>query len=567
MNEDKYVTAEEAAALLGVSVATVKRRCRSGEIAAEKVGRGWLVVASGLPASRRTPPRARTSSNPARLVDFEASIRHLKGQDIRRDLWVPDVLRHEDDFANRESLVDQAAARVDRMTPPDPATQIPVPKSPIFLRNAVNLSLVDRLAYHAVVLACAPTLDSQIGSQAYAARFKGRARFVGSGTTAWRKWKADVQERARKLGGYVIETDITAFFDCVSHAILLREMEDVGVPQELVSSLREMLRVWAVAPNTGLPQGPDASRLLANFYMHQVDDVLTALPGVAYFRYMDDVRIVAAERHIAIAALRVLDTECKRRNLVLSTKKTALLTAQEAIDSLDDALLDSANYAYEDLTDGPKARAKLVEVFRAALKRDGSIDTKRMRFSLFRLRALRERSVLNLVLDRLESLVGMGWLVPSYILPWLSKRRVADAVASFLEDPERNTAEYLSCWLLAGFADEPRGITPRILRYARAVAYDPSAASFHRVIAMQVAAVGGTANDETRLKDIISREYHPEIVRGALVALRRIAKLDRATASRATRIPGMASTVEFLRQRHDLPSLLFGEQRVPLRLN
>lgn len=565
MNEDKFVTADEAAAILGVSVATVKRRCQSGEIAAEKVGRGWLVVASELPIPRRSSTKTRTLSNPSRLVDFEASLRHLKAQDIRRDLWVPDVLRHEDDFANRDSLVDQAAARVDRITAPDPAAQIPVPKSPIFLRNAVNLSIVDRLAYHAVVLACAPALDSQIGPQAYAARFKGGNRFLRSGTAAWREWKADVQERARELGGYVIETDITAFFDCVSHAILLREMEDVGVPNELVSSLRDMLRVWAVAPNTGLPQGPDASRLLANFYMRQVDDVLTALTGISYFRYMDDVRIVATERHMAIAALRTLDTECKRRNLVLSTKKTALLTAEEAIDSLEDALLDAANYAYEDLTDGPNARAQLAELFRAALRQDGTIDTKRMRFSLFRLRALRERSVLKLVLESLDSLVGMGWLVPAYILPWLSKRRVADAVATFLEDPERNTAEYLSAWLLAGFADEPRGITARILRYARTVAYDSSAASFHRVIAMQVSAAGGTTNDETRLKDIINREYHPEVVRGALVALKRINKLDRAIAARATRIAGMAPSVEFLSPRHDLPSLLFGEQRVPLR--
>ncbi|MDQ0727046.1 reverse transcriptase domain-containing protein [Microbacterium sp. W4I20] len=553
-----FLTVEEAARRLGVSSATVKRRARDGLIEAVKSGRNWIIREDALPAqaSRR---QQRVTGAASALVDFTAALRHIRNQDLNRDAWVPDVLRFADDLRDTSALTDAAAARVDETAPLDPAIRVPVPKSPIFLRNAVNLSLPDRLAYHAVVLAMAPTLDDLIGSEAYAARLDSGHRFIRTGGFA--RWKAGVRHRADEVGGYVVETDVTAFFDCINHTLLMREIRDAGVPQTLTNVLSHMLRTWAVAPSTGLPQGPDASRLLANFYMRAVDDVMSRIPDVSYYRYMDDVRIIAPTRHLAIRALHEFDDECKKRNLVLSTKKTELRTAADAIAALEDTALEDANYAFDTDDDSADVRKSLSKLFRDALKGDGTVNRTHARFSLYRLYKLREKAVLKKVLDNLETIAQLGWNVAAYIAPWVTTRRVADGVADYLDDPERNTGGYLASWLLAAFADEPSSATPRIVNYARRVAFDLSQASFQRAIAMQVAALGRTPSDVVKLQAIIDKEYDPEVVRAALVALRRIDRLDKATADRAKRLPGMQRTIDYLRSQDDLPSMLFGHLR------
>ena len=66
-------------------------------------------------------------------------------------MWVPDILRWEDDLAQRDAIFGLAAARLDREEPFDAPTNVPVPRSPFFLRNALNLTLTDRLVYQAAV--------------------------------------------------------------------------------------------------------------------------------------------------------------------------------------------------------------------------------------------------------------------------------------------------------------------------------------------------------------------------------------------------------------------------------
>ncbi len=556
---EKFLTVEEAAKRLGVSTATVKRRARDGSINAVKSGRNWVIYEDGLPVQPANLVR-RAAETASALVDLPTALQHLKNQDLGRDIWIPDVLRFADDLINPTVLRDEAAARIDNALLLAPATPIPVPKSPIFLRNAVNLALPDRLAYHAVVLAMAPTLDALIGEEAYAARLGTGHKFLKS-LRAFARWKSAVRAHAEAAGGYVIETDVTAFFDCINHTVLMREVRDAGVPAPLANTLSQMLKRWQVAPNTGLPQGPDASRLLANFYMRAIDDVMTRIPGIAYFRYMDDVRIIASTRHLAISALHEFDDECKKRNLVLSTKKTELKTAAEAIKASRDSDLNAVKYAFDTDETSTEVRKSLSALFRGALKSDGTVNATRARFSLYRLFKLREKRVLRDVLKNLETVAGLGWNVAAYIAPWITAPEVGDRLADYFEDPERNTGGYLSSWLLAAIADEPTSATPRIVDYARTKAFDSSTPSSQRAIAMQVAAIGRTPSDIAKLQAVIDREYDPEVVRGALVALRRIDKLDRSVTDRARRIAGMQGTVDYLRQSDDLPSMIFGELR------
>ncbi len=565
-SDDELLTVDEAAARLGVSVATVRRRCASGAVAARKVGKSWLIEGSALPAARpRTVRRRpRTASS---IVDFDRALAHLRSQDLRQDVWVPDVLRYEDDLAKPQALVAAAASKLDLDEPFDPAALVPVPKSPVFPRNAVDLSISDRLAYQAAVGACAPAIWSRRSSSAYAARPSGRqGYFLANGRDAWLEWKRDVVAAVGTDGPWMAETDITAFFDFIKHELLLPELSQLGIDHNLVAALREMLRTWSATPNTGLPQGPNASRLLADFYMAPIDVVMEALPGIKYFRFMDDIRLVGQSRGAVIAALQQLDAECRRRGLALSTKKTALHKGDAAVKSMEDVELDALQYAFDSGSEDEATwRRQLRDLFKASLNPDGGVDTRRARFSLGRLFRLRDRAVLQRVMDHLEVLAPLREIVPKYLYPWLRRPALQRQLTAFLNDPERNTSVFLSTWLMAVMTDLEPPLPEEWISYARAIAVDRGQPTFHRAVALNVLALSRHGRDLARIEDVVAREYDPEIVRAGVVALARVGRLTRPVESRARRVRGIENSIKYLRGKSDLPSLVFNSRRVPIR--
>ena len=65
------------------------------------------------------------------------------------------------------------------------------------------------------------------------------------------------------------------------------------MPTETIDRLEAFLSSWSNVPGQVLPQGSDASRILANSYMISVDEAMLQA-GYKYPRYLDDVRIAGA---------------------------------------------------------------------------------------------------------------------------------------------------------------------------------------------------------------------------------------------------------------------------------
>lgn len=560
--DPELLTVDEVADRLGLSVATIRRRCISGDIPARKVGKSWLIEAAGLPP-RPPPRRHRRPRTASAQVDLRLALAHLRSHDLKQDVWVPDILQFEDDLAQPDDLLASAAARLDLEEAFDPASYIPVPKSPIFPRNAVDLSLPDRLAYQAAVASCADEIEANRSKTVYSARKSSNPRyFLANGRDAWVQWRRDVASAVQgDEGPWMAETDITAFFDFVKHELLLPELQDIGLDHALLQALREMLRAWSVTPNTGLPQGPNASRALANFYMSPVDSALESIPGIRYFRFMDDIRIAAPSRRDAIAALQELDAECRRRGLALSTKKTVLLHGQRAIRRMEEPRLDALQYAFDSSTTNDKQLRKDLRGLFAESLGDEDVKVRHARFSLSRLLRLRDREVLTKVLDNLELLAPLREIAPRFLYPWLGRASVQKKLTQFLHDSERNTSVYLSTWILAGILEFRSALPDEWVEYARGVAMDRGQPPYHRTVALNVLTLGGHTRDYLRVEDVIRSEHDPEVIRGALVALARVGKLTKQTAGRARRIRGMEATIRHLQSAHDLPSPLLPGQR------
>jgi RNA-directed DNA polymerase len=138
-------------------------------------------------------------------------------------------------------------------------------------------------------------------------------------------------------GGWVLELDITAFFDNLDHT-RLRRILDQRVRDGV---LRRTIDKWLAAgvlegeewshPDAGTPQGGVVSPCLANIYLHEALDtwfekhVRPRLQGRGFMiRFADDAVMVFSEERDARRMMEVLPQRLARYGLTLNLGKTRL---------------------------------------------------------------------------------------------------------------------------------------------------------------------------------------------------------------------------------------------------
>lgn len=139
-------------------------------------------------------------------------------------------------------------------------------------------------------------------------------------------------------GGWVLEADISSFFDTLDHRTL-RSFLDQRVRDGVI---RKMIDKWLKAgvlegeqlrrATGGTPQGGVISPLLANIYLHEVLDrwfveqVQPRMRGPTHLiRYADDFVIVFANESDARRVMEVLPKRFERFGLALHPEKTRLI--------------------------------------------------------------------------------------------------------------------------------------------------------------------------------------------------------------------------------------------------
>jgi RNA-directed DNA polymerase len=159
-----------------------------------------------------------------------------------------------------------------------------------------------------------------------------------------------LREATMKMGGgWVVEVDISKFFDTLDHALLmatLRQRIRDGVLLRLVSKWLHAGVLEAgerSRPDAGTPQGGVISPLLANVYLHEVLDtwfvreVQPRLHGRATLvRYADDFVIVLSDERDARRVMDVLPKRFGKYGLTLHPEKTKLVAFRRPSSGDDD---------------------------------------------------------------------------------------------------------------------------------------------------------------------------------------------------------------------------------------
>jgi hypothetical protein len=204
-----------------------------------------------------------------------------------------------------ESGVASAPSVVSRARKPHQQTR-PVPV----------VGIPERIAYRALcdqVLSAKTRVDRS--PEAYQEFIAGPIRAAYKGKRFMRISDASTQ--------YVVESDITAFYEYVDHSRLLDELQlrtsTVKLPRHLIHLLTEVQ-----GRPFGLPQLLDPSDELSEVYARIVERELRRR-GINVWRYNDDFRLTADTYDKAQAHVEALAYEASAVGLVLNERKTRVI--------------------------------------------------------------------------------------------------------------------------------------------------------------------------------------------------------------------------------------------------
>ena len=180
-----------------------------------------------------------------------------------------------------------------------------------------------------------------------------------------------VDELLHKGFTWVVDADIQSYYDSIDHDRMLAEVEKKvadGKVLRLVEALLEqsvMEETSKWTPEEGIPQGSTIGPLMANIYLHPVDEVMVR-EGYEITRYADDQVILCRSQQEAEAALVLLRKEMTERGLTLHPEKTQL------VDMSQPGGFDFLGYHFERDKKWPrqKSLAKLRDNIRGITRRN-----------------------------------------------------------------------------------------------------------------------------------------------------------------------------------------------------
>lgn len=287
---------------------------------------------------------------------------HLARADVRQD-FAEDHLSTDTYGHFLKQNVDETLNRVTTGTyQARPLFRIEVPKGVLSFRPGSVIPIQDRVVISAIVLLMAPRIDQQLSDSVYSWRLKDpipkkgpifretditdlpflKKATVRSEVDPFEGWyrlwpEFDREARAvfqKKGFRYLATSDIAAYFENIQLPILRDQLLTFFNDEpELINLLCHFLESWSDKTadgrphHRGIPQGNFVSSFLGNLFLMPLDRVLSTIESsdeIAYFRYMDDVRIFTKSRGDARVAVLLMARKLRELHLNVQTAKTRI---------------------------------------------------------------------------------------------------------------------------------------------------------------------------------------------------------------------------------------------------
>jgi hypothetical protein len=169
-------------------------------------------------------------------------------------------------------------------------------------------------------------------------RNKSSIFFLEDWRHTYRLFKNKIESYYDQGYRWIAHFDLAAYYDTISHELLLQLISPRGGSQELVHFISRSLKCWTSistkdSRSHGIPQGPLASDFLAECFLLPIDESLMR-QNLPYTRYVDDIRLFAKTELEVHKAVVKLEMACRDIGLLPQGSKFAIKRAMSTIDAL-----------------------------------------------------------------------------------------------------------------------------------------------------------------------------------------------------------------------------------------
>lgn len=251
------------------------------------------------------------------ILERPFEIEHLANDEFRKDL--------QREIVNRvlEGKLDSLKVK--------PIKHVLIPKKTLAdFRNCAVVDIVDEAIFLTIVLTMAKRIEHLRVNKSRNAVFSYRYKYDQKGLLfdpaySFQSFSSEVNRRKRNPRNKVmVSCDIASYYDRINlHRLNSFLLSSDELDNDIVTLLDQLLLFWSHRNSYGLPVGSNASRILAEAELVEVDNFLLE-HDVSFCRYVDDYKIFADTAAKANRDLELLVYALKREGLFLNSGKTSI---------------------------------------------------------------------------------------------------------------------------------------------------------------------------------------------------------------------------------------------------